>query len=191
MNRQDIFIQQLGIGPIWRLSDSSTDISECIDPSQAHQILSSDNTDTNDISVSNNTSVDVLILRTIHQIDHRTSSQINREADLLFERILQAFQLNSQMNITVINITLSDGRDEIVKIIQSTPAKALAVFGVEIARKLLSIELYSIDDSHPQDITTFNQYPLFVFHSPEEILKNSLLKKPTWEKMCMLKSNLH
>lgn len=197
MNRQDFFIQQLGIGPIWRLSDSVADNSVHINSTQAHQSLSSDtavNTHSNDISDINDlnkSSVDVLILRFVKKINHSISSQTSQETELLFERLLQAFQLNSKMSMTVQSINESNSREELEKIIQSSPAKVLAVFGVEIARKLLNSESYSLDDTRSKDISTFNQYPLFVFHSPEEILKNTLLKKPTWEKMCMLKSNLH
>ena len=194
MNRQNFFIQQLGIGPIWRLSDRATDNLVHVNSPQAHRNLVSDtavNTHSNDISDLNKSSVDVLILRFVKKINHSISSQASQETELLFERLLQAFQLNSKMSMTVQSINESNSREELEKIIQSSPAKVLAVFGVEIARKLLNSESYSLDDTRSKDISTFNQYPLFVFHSPEEILKNTLLKKTTWEKMCTLKSNLH
>lgn len=200
MNRQDYFIQQLGIGPIWRLSDRATDNVD--QASQTHHNLSENiviTKDSNDASDVNRKSVDVLILSVAQPIKHQASSQINsqinsqisQETEMLFERLLQAFQLNSQMSMVVQNIHEGDSRDELEKIIQSSSAKVLAVFGIGIAKKLLDSDLYSIDDTHSPESTTFNHHPLFVFHSPQEILKNTLLKKTTWEKMCALKSNLH
>jgi DNA polymerase III psi subunit len=184
MNRQDFFIQQLGIGPIWKLNEGETKNFASITSTLSQSMIPREIDSTH---VSNKLAVDMLVLR----LNQQENQQIKQQADMLFERILQAFQLNSQMSVIVQNMNESISQNELENAIQTTSTKLLAVFGVEIVKKLLNVNEYLIDDSLPMQSIMFNQHPMFVFHTPEELLNNALLKKSTWEKMSMLKSSLH
>lgn len=127
-----------------------------------------------------------------------TEKPLKKEENTLLEKMLSAIQLENKKNCYISSIlkcipTQNPNLQEFegcrrfieAEIIQLKP-KIILCMGNFSAKFLLNTENFDMRGK----FTEFNKIPLFTTFSVEEIIKNSELKRPTWEDLKILKSKL-
>jgi hypothetical protein len=184
MNPQEFYIQHLGIGSIWKLRQLKEE-ADAVEFN--HELVISEPVAANKNTLEvEDTSFDILILR--------LSELKTSDSEQLCENIVQAMRYGNQFEVSLNKKLFSEQKILFEQLIQLTGVRVIAFFESDVLQNMrhyFKNSQHQITETNHQDAFLLNGLFFIQFHTFAEMTANPLLKKDTWEKICLLQTHLH
>lgn len=167
---RDYFLQNLGVGEVWKLRMPASDASVFVEDEVALPVASTLATQSCDL---------VLIYRHPEDAD----DLLQQDSARLSTQVLAALNFNQSLNIHSFVLT-EEMTAQVISAVQSLRPRAVLVFGAADACRLLSLDSATVTSILRQGNHCLGDIPVIVTHELMTLLHRPALKRELWLDMC-------